>query len=91
MASKGPTQAAVLLSNYAQPASRDQIATLRFTGLTAGNKRLVTFRIDRAHAWSSTRLELIPIETREVDARGVFTCQTYCPADSVIMVVLESI
>lgn len=90
LASKGPDRVALLLSNYGLPTSRDYIATLRFTGVPAGPKRLVIYRIDRAASWSEKRLEMIPIETRDIDARGDFTCQTYCPADSVMMAVLKS-
>jgi hypothetical protein len=89
MAARQPGRAGVLLSNYALPTSRDRIATLRFTGLAPRRKRLVIFRIDRGQAWSSRRLELIPVESRETDARTEFTCQAYCPADSVTMVELE--
>jgi hypothetical protein len=90
LASQEKDEVALLLSNYAHPTSRELIASLHFTGLSPGRKRLVIFRIDRAHAWSSSRLELIPLESREVDTRDAFACETYCPADSVTMAVLTT-
>lgn len=34
-------------------------------------------------------MELIPVKKREVDTLTEFRCQMYCPADSVVMAVLE--
>jgi hypothetical protein len=80
----------VLLVNYGLPASRDAVAALRFAGLPAGRKSLNTWRIDRARAWSAQRLELLPVERRPVEARADFSCQVYCPADSVCLVTVEA-
>jgi hypothetical protein len=80
---------AVLLVNYGLPASRDVIAELRFAGLPAGRKSLTTWRIDRSRAWSARELELLPVERRPVEARGDFSCQVYCPADSVALVTVD--
>lgn len=64
----------------------------RFVGLTPGPgvKRLRTFRIDGERAWSEEQMELRPRENRLVDVRDEFTCQVYCPADSVTLVVLDN-
>jgi xylan 1,4-beta-xylosidase len=90
LAAKTGGDISVLLVNYGLPSSRDAIARLRFTGLTAGNKHLTTWRIDRSRSWSAGRLELFPAERREVEARAEFTCQVYCPSDSVCLVKLEA-
>ncbi len=82
-------RAAVLLVNYGLPASRDAVATVRFTGLTAGRKQLTVWRIDGTRAWSARELLLLPAERREVDALADFACQVTSPADSVSLVVLE--
>ena len=83
-------RSAVLLVNYGLPASRDVVATVRFTGLTAGRKRLTAWRIDGTRAWSARELELLPTERREVDVQSNFACQVASPADSVSLVVLEA-
>ena len=78
-----------LISNYGQPLSKDRIAALHFSNLKPGVKQLRTWRIDRDHRWSDEKLELLPLETREVEARQTFTCQVACPADSVTLVRIE--
>ena len=90
LAAKNGGDVSVLLVNYGLPSSRDGIARLRFTGLAAGHKQLTNWRIDRSRSWSARRLELLPAERREVDARAEFSCQVYCPADSVCLFKLES-
>jgi hypothetical protein len=90
LAGKAGGDVAVLLVNYGLPSSRDAIARLRFTGLAAGIKQLTTWRIDRSRSWSARRLELLPAERREVEVRADFSCQVYCPADSVCLVKLEA-
>ncbi len=89
LAAKDGGRAAVLLVNYGLPASRDVVATVRFSGLSAGHKRLTVWRIDGARAWSARELRLLPTERREVDVRSDFSCQVASPADSVSLVVLE--
>jgi xylan 1,4-beta-xylosidase len=89
LAAKDRSQSAVLLVNYGLPASRDAVATVRFTGLTAGRKQLTVWRIDGTRAWSARELRLLPAERREVDVRPDFACQVASPADSVSLVVLE--
>jgi xylan 1,4-beta-xylosidase len=90
LAAKDRGRSAVLLVNYGLPASRDAVATVRFTGLTAGRQRLTVWRIDGTRAWSARELELLPTERREVDVRADFACQVASPADSVSLVVLEA-
>ena len=89
IASKDAHRVAAMLCNYALGGSRNQIATVGFSNLTVGRKRLIVYRIDRAAAWSSKRLELIATEDRAFDSRESFACQVYCPGDSVTMVVVE--
>jgi hypothetical protein len=89
LAAKDGGQSAVLLVNYGLPASRDVVATVRFSGLTAGRKRLAVWRIDGTRSWSAKELELLPTERREVDVQTDFACQVFSPADSVSLVVLQ--
>jgi xylan 1,4-beta-xylosidase len=79
----------LMLINYGLPVSQDRIATIQFGGLEAGPKRLTTTRIDASSKWSVKRLELLPIEERNVETGSDFSCQVLCPADSVSMVGLD--
>ncbi|HEY7425290.1 MAG TPA: hypothetical protein VH682_13745 [Gemmataceae bacterium] len=90
LAAKDRSQSALLLVNYGLPASRDVVATVRFSGLTAGHKQLTVWRIDGTRAWSARELQLLPTERRAVDVRSEFSCQIASPADSVSLVVLET-
>jgi hypothetical protein len=90
LTAKDGSQSAVLLANYGLPASRDVVATVRFTGLTAGRRQLTVWRIDGTRAWSARELQLLPAERREVEVRSDFACQVASPADSVSLVVLEA-
>jgi hypothetical protein len=49
------------------------------------------YRIDRDLAWSPRDLELLPRERREVNVPARFSCQIYCPADSVSLITLEAL
>jgi hypothetical protein len=89
LAAKDGGRSAVLLVNYGLPASRDVVATVRFTGLTAGRRQLTVWRVDGTRGWSARELELLPAERREVEVRAEFACQVTSPADSVSLVVLE--
>jgi hypothetical protein len=89
LAGKDAGRAAVMLCNYQLGKSRDQVAAVTFRNLAPSRRRVVVYRIDRAEAWSSKGLELIPTERRETEVRESFTCNVYCPAESVTMVVLE--
>jgi hypothetical protein len=90
LASRDGKAVSILLVNYARPASTDRIATLRFDGLAPGVKQLRTWRIAGKPNPTADRLDLPPIETREVDTRDTFTCQAACPADSVTLVRFEA-
>jgi hypothetical protein len=90
LAAKERGRSAVLLVNYGLPASRDVVATVRFSGLTAGRMQLTVWRIDGARSWSAKELELLPTERREVDVRADFSCQVTSPADSVSLIVLDT-
>jgi hypothetical protein len=90
LAAKDHGQAAALLVNYGLPASRDVVATIRFTGLTAGRRQLTVWRVDGTRSWSAKELQLLPAERREVEVRSDFTCQVASPADSVSLVLLEA-
>src|SRR5262249_4129415 len=90
LAAKDRNQSAVLLVDYGRPASRDVVATVRFSGLTPGRRQLTVWRVDGTRAWSARELRLLPAERREVDVRPDFACQVASPADSVSLVVLEA-
>ena len=90
LAGRDGNNVSVLIVNYGRPASTDRTATLRFDRLSPGVKQLRTWRIDDHKRGSPDRLELPPIETREVDTQETFTCQAACPADSVTLVRLEA-
>jgi xylan 1,4-beta-xylosidase len=79
----------LMLVNYGLPVSQERVATLRISGLKPGPKRLSTYRVDRSSNWSSDRLALLPLENREIETEREFSCQVYCPADSVGLVMLE--
>jgi xylan 1,4-beta-xylosidase len=89
LASTDDKRTAALLVNFALAGSADRVAALRFAGLTGGAKTLRTWRIDQTRPWDTKTLELRPLEQREVDVRPEFALQLHCPADSVLMVVLE--
>jgi beta-xylosidase len=78
----------LLIVNYGRPRSVDRVATIRLSGLAPGRKTLVTYRVDRAGAGSAVDLELVPRERRAVEVTREFSCQVYCPADSVALVLL---
>jgi hypothetical protein len=90
LAAKDRGRSAVLLVNYRLPVSRDAVATVRFTGLTAGRKLLTVWRVDGTRPWSARELRLLPAERRAVEVRPDFACQVASPADSVSLVVLET-
>jgi xylan 1,4-beta-xylosidase len=81
-------QLSLMLVNYGLPVSRERVATLRFSGLKPGGKRLLTYRVDRSSNWSADRLALPQSENREIETEKEFSCQVYCPANSVGMVML---
>jgi hypothetical protein len=86
LASRNGANCSVFVANYGDPRSEDRVVNLRFTGLAAGKiKELRVFRIDEKRSWCPEKLELKPIEQRELDVESTFECQVYCPADSVFL------
>ncbi len=79
----------LLIVNHNPERSRDRVATIHFAGLLPGTKQLRVYRIDRAMNWPPRKLELPPLESRPVDTKAQFSCQTYCPTDSVSLIVLD--
>lgn len=91
LASRATDSVAILLVNFASGHSTDHVATVRVAGLKPGRQVLRVERVDRQHHWSSTELQLIPTETREVDVREEFSFQVYCPGDSVTLAELHGL
>jgi hypothetical protein len=75
----------VLLVNFGMQGSRDQIATIRVSGLQPGTRMLTVYRVDQRKAWDAERLEMRPSERREVEVEPAFEFQIFCPADSVML------
>ncbi|WP_308639574.1 GH39 family glycosyl hydrolase [Paenibacillus silvisoli] len=86
-------QTAVLISNFNVIQSADTIAITKFQNLTAGPKQLQIYRIDNHRSWSTENLELVPVESRDVDLidHYPFRLQTLCPADSVTLIILKNL
>jgi hypothetical protein len=82
---------AALLINFNAQTARGQIVTVQFANLDAGRKRLTTYRIDADRRWDTERLELLPVEQREVFVSPAFRCQVYSPADSILLLTLEEL
>lgn len=85
----GERKVSALIINYNEQISRDLIVDVGFTGLVPGRKMLKNYRIDNNRNWSSENLELLPVEQREFASGDTFSCQIYCPADSVTFLILE--
>jgi xylan 1,4-beta-xylosidase len=88
-AAKGKGHVAVIISNYANSHADDRIAQIHFSGLAPGRKVLTVYRIDNSCRWNEDTLELLPVETRRVEVMAEFTCQCFCPENSVTAVLLE--
>lgn len=89
LAGRQGNRVSLLLVNYGLESSCDRVATVRLSGLSRGPKMLDTFRIDAAHRWDKKTLELHPLERREIDSSESFSCQFFCPADSVVLLTLD--
>ena len=81
----------VLLVRHCAEPSEDLIVTLKFSNLTHSRKLLRAFRIDDYHRWDTKTLELLPVETREVDTYPTFSCQVYSPQGTVTRLVLKEL
>ncbi|MBB6734036.1 GH39 family glycosyl hydrolase [Cohnella zeiphila] len=88
LASEDDRRKTVFFVNHHEE-SRDMIVTLRFSDLAEGPKRLKVYRIDENQRWLPQELELVQVESRETDVLTNFFCQVYCPADSVLLTILE--
>jgi hypothetical protein len=91
LAARDGDRATAMIVNWSPQPSQDRIATVRFSGLAAGRRHLAVYRIDRGQAWSAGKLELLAQERREVDVKEQFTCQVFCPADSVCLLKLDEV
>ncbi len=81
----------VILVNHVPEETEDLIVKVNFTYLTHGRKLLRTYRIDNHHRWNPETLELLPLETREVDTFPTFACQVFSPKGSVTCLTLEEL
>jgi len=88
-AARGEAGVSAMIVNRNSYLSRDLLVNVDFTGIRPGRKRLRTYRIDGECRWSPEELELIPVEQREIDTPDRFSCQLYCPGDSVTMIALS--
>jgi hypothetical protein len=89
VAARGDKRTAALLVNFNLQESRQMLVTTHFSRLNAGRKLLTVYRIDSARRWSEEKLELVPLERREVYTSDEFHCQVLLPADSVALVCLD--
>ncbi|MCL2351536.1 MAG: hypothetical protein FWC55_03280 [Firmicutes bacterium] len=95
-AALGPDGACrAMLVNYGAEGSRDVVAEIDVSGLSAGLRLMTVYRIDAGRKWEGEKPALLPMERRYVDiltpedSERPFYAQIYCSADSVAMVCLE--
>ncbi len=88
LAARGPHKVSVMLINYSPERELDQVASVQMMGLPKGRKQLACYRIDDDQRWDAATLEMVPLETREVDTLGPYECQVYLPAGAVALVEL---
>jgi xylan 1,4-beta-xylosidase len=81
---------ALVVNHDTQPTA-DVTVKLNFSHLSRGRKLLKTYRIDNQRRWVAETLELVPLETREVDTYPAFSCQVYSPEGTVTLLVLEDL
>lgn len=81
----------VMLVHHHMEPTADIVVKLNFSGLSHSRKLLRTYRIDDRHRWNSDAMELLPLETREVDTYPTFSCQVYSPQGTVALLVLEDL
>jgi len=85
-------QISVLLVRHCTEPSEDLVVRLHFSNLKHSRKLLRTFRIDDYRRWDTKTLELLSLETREVDTYPTFSCQVYSPQQgTVTRLVLEEL
>jgi xylan 1,4-beta-xylosidase len=88
---RGDKKFSVMVVNLQTDANGDLIVKLNCSHLTHSRKQLRTYRIDNQRRWDAGTLELLPLETREVDTYPEFSCQVYSPQGSVAMLSLEEL
>lgn len=81
----------VMIVNHDEEVNQDLIVNVNFSGLSHSRKLLKTYRIDDHHRWNSDTLELLPLETREVETYPKFGCQVFSPGGTVTRLVLEEL
>jgi len=81
----------VLIVNHDDNVEQDLIIKVNFSDLTHSRKLLKTYRIDSHHRWNTESVELLPLETREVDTYPAYSCQVYSPQGTVTRLVLEEL
>ncbi len=89
LASRDDKSVSILAANFSPQDSTDHLAKIRVTNLTPGEMMLTVYRIDRNGSWSNEKLELIPTESRDIDAKETFSFQVVFPADSVTLILLQ--
>ena len=89
MAGRSAGRTAAMLANYSLQDPADRVVSLRYAHLSAGVKRLTTWRIDDSRRWSDSPLELHPLESREVDTLESHEHHVLLPAECVAMVCLD--
>ncbi len=89
LASRDEKTISILAANFSMQDSTDHLAKIRLSNLNPGEMKLTVYRIDRDHFWSSEKLDLIPTEQRDIDARETFSFQVLFPADSVTLIRLD--
>jgi len=87
LAVAGQNKTSVLLVNL----NEDKVVQAAFTGLKPGLRRLKLYRIDEEKRWDGEKLELLPLEERDVYVLEEFSCQCFSPQDSVVWLVLEEV
>ncbi|MGC9349173.1 MAG: GH39 family glycosyl hydrolase [Anaerolineae bacterium] len=91
LAGQSAGESAVLAINHSLDWNEDQVATLRFSGLKPGPRRLVVYRIDGTRRWDEATPGMKPIEARTTYVLEDFACQIKLPANSVAMAQLRDI
>ena len=89
IASRNQKTISILAANFSMQDSADQLAKIHLINLARGERKLTVYRIDRDRSWSNDKLELNPIEARDIDVKESFSFQVLLPADSVTLILLD--
>jgi len=79
----------VLLTNYNEGTSADNVVSLYFKNAPKGKARLTVCRIDDGRCWNEDTLEMVPVENRTTYLHNDFWFSVFVPADSCVMVAIE--